>query len=377
MSAVADREALHRRVRAFIEASARGVPPRETFDALGLAIARYQAAHVAPYRRLLTNTSCDIEGAESVRALPAVPTDVFRLARIAAHPPADDVALFRTSGTTSGARGSHALSTTATYEAGALAWGRWGLFFDAPAPVAIALTLPPEHLPRESSLHFMIQLFGAKLAKRARYLQRAPDTLVDPDELVEACAEARREGAPAVVMGASFAFVHLLDALGERARSGTELALPAGSRVMHTGGFKGRSREIAPTELIAAIAAAFAIPEHAVVGEYGMTELSSQLYEPTLRAAHGLGPEGARHGVFAAPPWLRVAAADPDTLRPLPDGTPGILRFEDLANVDSALVVQTADRGICRGASVELLGRLPGATPRGCSLAIEELKASA
>jgi hypothetical protein len=369
----ATRVDLHHRVRAFIDACAREAVPAESFDSLGLAIARYQAAHVAPYRRLLTNTRCDIERAESVRALPAVPTDVFRLARIAAHPPSEDVAIFRTSGTTSGARGSHALSTTATYEAGALAWGRWGLFFDREPLVVIALTLPVEHSSHESSLHFMIQRFGAELAKSAHYLQRAPDELVDPAALLEICAEVRRAGTPAIVMGASFAFVHLLDAIREKRRSEGELALPAGSRVMHTGGCKGRSREVLPAQLIADIGRAFSVPEHAVVGEYGMTELSSQLYEPTLRAAHGLGPADARHGVFAAPPWLRVAAVDPDTLRALPDGTPGILRFEDLANVDSALVVQTADRGICRGANVELLGRIPGATPRGCSLAIEEL----
>jgi hypothetical protein len=77
--------------------------------------------------------------------------------------------------------------------------------------------------------------------------------------------------------------------------------------------------------------------------------------------------------VFVAPPWLRVAAAHPDTLEPLPEGETGILRFEDLANVDSALIVQTADRGRCRASTVELLGRAPGAVPRGCSLTVEEL----
>jgi hypothetical protein len=369
---------LHRRVRAFIDASVRGDATAETFDTLGLAIARHQAAHVAPYRRLLSSSGCDVDRTATVRELPAVPTEVFRLARLAAHAESDDVAVFRTSGTTSGARGEHALSTTATYEAGALAWGKWGLFFDeSPALTAIALTLPPDHFSKESSLHFMIQLFSATFAKRATFLQRSNDALIEPAELVSACTAAARAGHPAIVMGASFAFVHLLDALrGER------LTLPAGSRVMHTGGFKGRSREVAPADLLSDIATAFSVPEHAVVGEYGMTELSSQLYEPTLRAARGLAPAETRHGVFIAPPWLRVVAVDPDTLRPLADGTAGILRFEDLANVDSAIAVQTADRGVCRaaalgsrmrGTAVELLGRLPGATPRGCSLAIDEL----
>jgi len=366
------RLALHARVRAFIDASEEGKRPAESFDALGLAILRHQAEHVHPYRRLVTHRNEHPRDATAVRDLPAVPTDAFRLTRIAAHPPSDDVALFRTSGTTGGARGEHALSTTATYQAAALAWGRWALFFDAPsAMTAVALTPPRLQPMGDSSLHFMIQLFATELASAARYLQPLPDKLVDPAELVDACTAARGAGDPVMVLGASFAFVEILDALhGER------LALPPGSRIMHTGGFKGRSREVAPGELLSRMASTFAIPESAVVGEYGMTELSSQLYEVTLRAARGLAAPSARHGVFVAPPWLRVVAVDADTLRPLPDGELGILRFEDLANVDSALVVQTADRGRCQGSSVELFGRLPGATPRGCSLAVEELMES-
>jgi hypothetical protein len=141
---------------------------------------------------------------------------------------------------------------------------------------------------------------------------------------------------------------------------------------MHTGGFKGRSREVPSDELRAAIASAFGIAAEAVVGEYGMTELSSQLYEGTLRATAGLPAPAARHGVFVPPPWLRVAPVDPETLVPVPAGEVGILRFEDLANVDSALAVQTADRGRLVDGGVELLGRLSGAPPRGCSLIVAE-----
>jgi hypothetical protein len=58
----------------------------------------------------------------------------------------------------------------------------------------------------------------------------------------------------------------------------------------------------------------------------------------------------------------------------LPVGEVGIARVEDLANVESAWAIQTADRVQLLGdGGVRLLGRLPGATPRGCSLAIEEM----
>jgi hypothetical protein len=371
------RRELHRRVSSFIDASEKGETARDTFDALGLAIARHQADHVPAYRRLVAHRRVNPRDAASLRDLPAVPTDAFRLTRIAAHAPSDDAALFRTSGTTSGARGEHALSTTSTYEKAALAWGRWALLGDVPPDAmpsprslrtAVALTPPPAHSLGDSSLHFMIQLFATNLAEDACYLQPSPEKLAAPGDLRSACASARRTDGPAIVMGASFAFVHILDALG-----GERLELPEGSRIMHTGGFKGRSREVAPSELVARMAAAFAVPEHAVIGEYGMTELSSQLYEGTWRGARGLATPCARRGVFVPPPWMRVVAVDPDTLAPLADGEAGILRFEDLANVDSAVVVQTADRGRCQGGAVELLGRLPGAPARGCALAVEEL----
>jgi hypothetical protein len=230
-----------------------------------------------------------------------------------------------------------------------------------------AVILGPAADPH-SSLGFMLDRFAQTFAARAHRVELAQGASFDLARVRDACSA---EG-PVVVMGTSFAFVHLLDALG-----GDRIALPAQSRVMHTGGYKGRSREVAPAVLRRDIAAAFALDAGDVVGEYGMTELSSQLYEGTLRARRELATPRSEHGTFIAPPWLRVVAADPETLAPREDGQPGILRFEDLANVDSAVAIQTADLGRCRDGTVELLGRTPGAPPRGCSLAIEELLAGA
>jgi hypothetical protein len=50
------------------------------------------------------------------------------------------------------------------------------------------------------------------------------------------------------------------------------------------------------------------------------------------------------------------------------DGETGLIRVFDLANVWSALAIQTEDLGIRRGAGLELLGRAAVAEPRGCSL---------
>jgi hypothetical protein len=139
---------------------------------------------------------------------------------------------------------------------------------------------------------------------------------------------------------------------------------------MQTGGFKGRSREVPAPELRAQVAKMFSVPERSIVAEYGMTELSSQFYERTLYDA------AATHGSYAEPPWARVIPVDPETLAPVADGEVGIAKILDLLNVDSAVAVLTQDRVRRVGdrfEHFELLGRLPGAAPRGCSIAIDEL----
>ncbi len=192
---------------------------------------------------------------------------------------------------------------------------------------------------------------------------------LDLDGIEAACAAATEAKAPVLVAATAFALVHLCDALGDR-----QLALPAGSRVMQTGGFKGRTREVEPAALRQLVAHLFGIPTQLVVGEYGMTELSSQLYQGSLRATLSDGPAPASDTAYYAPPWVQVRAVDPTTLAPVDQGAEGLCRLVDLANVDSAVAIQTEDRIRQHDdGSIELLGRAVGATPRGCSLAAEHL----
>ncbi len=165
-----------------------------------------------------------------------------------------------------------------------------------------------------------------------------------------------------LVLGTSFAFVHLVDSVGQ-----DSFHLPRRSRVMQTGGYKGRSREVPPDVLRGDLARVFGLDLRSIVGEYGMTELSSQFYERTLYEAD------APLGLYAEPPWARVLPVDPDTLAPVSEGAVGIAKIIDLANVDSAVAVLTQDQVRRVGDGFELLGRAPGATPRGCSIAIDEL----
>jgi hypothetical protein len=181
--------------------------------------------------------------------------------------------------------------------------------------------------------------------------------------LVRSWAGARqREGRPVLVLATTFALADLVAGL---ARMGLRFRLPAGSAVFETGGLKGHQREVAPGELAAALAERLGVPPQAVVREYGMTELTSQLYTRSL-----LG--GDPH-LYVAPHWVRVRVLAPETLAEAPGGETGLVAVFDLANLSSAVHVLTEDLGCMEEGGLRLLGRAPGAEPRGCSLTVEEL----
>jgi hypothetical protein len=372
---LAESNALHARVQAFITAALRDAP-REGFDELAVALARFQATPLSPIARLARARGVSLADLPNANTIPALPCDVFRLARVAAHPAELDTAVFRTSGTSLGVatRGEHAFRTTATYALSSLTWSKPFLFPDRQDLFALVLA-PEARLQRDSSLGFMLERLTEAYCTGTRFfLHPNPNGgfSLDVEGLVATAATLRAEGRAAIVFATAFALVHALEQLGDRT-----LRLPEGSRVMQTGGFKGRSREVDEDTLRSRVSATFGVDDTAIVGEYGMTELSSPLYEATLASATAPYPGPARHGLYAAPPWVRVLAVDPETLVPLASGEIGLARIVDLANVDSAVAVQTSDRVRVIDGGVELLGRAPGAPPRGCSIAIDDLLGTA
>jgi hypothetical protein len=160
------------------------------------------------------------------------------------------------------------------------------------------------------------------------------------------------------MLGTAFSFVHLLDHLAEKK---LRFKLPPGSRVMETGGYKNRSRNLPKSELHALITERLGVSSADILCEYGMSELSSQAYD----AAGGMNG-GARP--FRFPLWARAQIISPETGREVREGETGLVRVFDLANVFSALAIQTEDLAVRRGEGFELIGRAELAEPRGCSL---------
>jgi hypothetical protein len=171
--------------------------------------------------------------------------------------------------------------------------------------------------------------------------------------------------------------VHLIDHLSVRR---IHFALPAGSRAMETGGYKGRSRVLTKPALHALITEFLGIPATHIVTEYGMSELSSQAYDHAvpmaalpLRVSEGesLYATNDAHQpsrLFHFPPWVRVQIISPETGREVAEGETGLLRVFDLANVSSVMAIQTEDLVVRHDTGFELIGRAPAAELRGCSL---------
>lgn len=353
----AERAALHTRVLSRIQAFASAQECTGELDALLADLAGYQQRWVPAYARFCAQRKLDW-------AAPALPTDAFRFARISSRDASEDARVFHSSGTTQSERSVHAFADLSLYDAGAEAAARFMLFPDRPR-MPLFVFAPRESELRDSSLSYMLARFEA-------WFGTGPSHYVWPVDaesvatLAQELAQAHARGEPVALLGTSFAFVHAMDAL-----NGRVLPLAAGSRIMQTGGFKGRSRELSPEAMRAALAQSFALDAESIVAEYGMTELSSQLYETTLRTA--LRHEGERARRLWWPPWVRVSVVDPERLTPLPEGREGLVRIDDAANLDSVSAIQTADVGVLEAGGLRLMGRAQGAVARGCSIRADEL----
>ena len=336
------------------------------FGALAVRAFRHQFATCVTYRLFCEKrgvTPDTVDGWEDIPAVPATAFKYFDLVSNARGAEPDRV--FQTSGTTrgQGTRGRHIVPDAELYRRSLRDPFRAGLLPDrGRSKLPFVSLVPHPNQAPESSLSFMVGDAADVFASEVHWLVDQHGEWSDrARDVVQALIEA---GEPVLLLGTALAFAHLVEA-----RPDLHVALPEGSRIMETGGFKGVRRSLPRAELYAAISGATGVPEERIVNEYGMTELLSQMYEPVLTEGPGV------QGVHVAPPWLRVRAVDPDTLRPVPDGTDGILAFFDLANLGSVCHVLTEDVGRVEGGRLRLRGRAPGAEPRGCSRAMDDLMA--
>jgi Acyl-protein synthetase, LuxE len=327
------------------------------FNELALKLFVYQLRYNAPYARY-----CRALGVTSAPGawdeIPAVPAAAFKEAALTTFDPTTAALRFETSGTTSGVGGLHYMETPALYDAALLAG--FDRFVLSDGARLRYFNLVPNAVERaSSSLGYMIaRVAGLRGDDQTGWYLRGDELLFDA--FARDLATAIEERQPVCIAATAFALVNVLDAVNERA---LRFALPQGSRIMETGGFKGRTRAVDRDQLYGAVCDGFGVPDAGIIAEYGMTELTSQYYDAAPPARYKSGP-----------PWLRTRVVGPDR-RTLPPGTAGALLHVDLANRSSSIAVQTEDVGMQTDDGLVLLGRAVDAPPRGCSLDAEELQA--
>jgi hypothetical protein len=335
------------------------------FDQLALELFAFQFEHCEVFRRFCEGRGQTPSTIEGWRRIPAVPAGAFKEVELRSFPSEATTHRFRTSGTSTSVRGTLHLDTLELYEASLLPTFRRFLFPEMTTPLdraAIRVLAPPPDQEPDSSLSHMFGVALAELGAAGSSFD-VDDGVLQVDRLLTSLVESAASESPVALCGTAFAFVHLIDHL---VRRGVLVGLPPASRVMETGGFKGRSREMPRAALYAELKRVLGIPAERIVNQYGMTELGSQFYDSVLRA-----PSEPRRKL--GPPWARVVIIDPDTGHEAATGHVGTIVVIDLANTGSVLALQTGDLGRAVLDGFEVVGRGPGAEERGCSIAADEL----
>lgn len=365
-----DFSSLSSELKAAFRAGVREPWPEQRFGELALRVFEYQLEANPIYSSYCRKRGVTPSTVADWQSIPPVPTSAFKVVPLISGDCSRVERVFWTSGTTRGAhgRGAHHVLDLDLYRASLIPNLEARLY--GTRLRLLALVPSPDEAP-DSSLSFMLGEALAVLSGGDGGFFVRPERGLDVAGLRAAIEEAAAEDQPVLLAGTAFAFVHWLDALAE---ADLRLRLPVGSRLLETGGFKGRSRTLSRPELYGALSTAHEVPVERIVNEYGMTELLSQFYEPVLSGEAG----SLDDRVHVPPPWMRTRVLHPVTLEPLACGEEGLLCHYDLANAGSVMAVLTEDMGIMDAeGGLRVLGRVEGAEPRGCSLAMDELLAGA
>ena len=377
------RRDLLRRIGDFLFASYRwtsmdndGVPEPK---ALGLNI------DLLEYQRLyhpLYGKYCALHGRTSrgvsLLDYPPLPVECFKRADVCPFDVRRTVAEFRSSGTTEGTRSVHRFRDLGLYQRSML-YAFTALIAGKFAPESRMLSLMPSYADNpHSSLGYMLSRLTDLMGEGGSGCYFSMERGLDVEGLCAQLEEASSLGHAVHLMGPSFAYVELLDRLGER-----RFASAPGSTLLETGGYKGRSREIPRGELRDMLADRLGIARRFIYGEYGMCELSSQGYEICAITTEGELPD---EGLYIFPGWVKCVVYNPETMAPVLPGNAGQIAIFDLCNLDSAAYVLTGDVGVLEPLdgplrkrvpghprhALRLMGRAASAVPKGCSMAWEE-----
>ncbi|TPF79812.1 coenzyme F390 synthetase [Bifidobacterium sp. UTCIF-36] len=341
--------------------------PDEAFDALARDVFTYQYTYDLPYRRYCAAKRITPASLRDWREIPPMPVDGFKHLTLSTIPTDQCEAVFMTSGTTHGGamRGRNFHPDLEVWDESMIVPFRHFIMPDRDR-IRIAVISPAWDMNQNSSL--------------SRYLTKAVEQCGSEgsgiyfderglkfDGIIDFLNRAVADQEPVMLMGVSSSYLYLLDYLHER---NLTFALAADSRLFDTGGFKSTKRDITEDQMLAELEQTLGVPRHHCVNMYGMTELSSQIYDQNILSWY---TDGTSNYLKANPSWVRTVFLDPNTLTPVKDGETGVIAHYDLANWNSCIGILTEDLGHRTPDGFLLQGRAKGAEARGCSIAVDEV----
>lgn len=335
------------------------------FDQLALKLFAYQYTANAAYRSFCQRRGATVRNVRSWSDIPAVPIDAFKALELRCAPPAPTDRIFMTSGTTDAAvRGRNIHPLLDVYDL-SMSRNFAQRFMRGAARMPMGILFPDEvAMPHSSLAHYLALARRDFGSSDSRYFVTPQG--MDLEGLWQFLETAEQSSQPCALLGASFSFVHAMDALHQEGRT---FSLPPGSRLLDTGGYKGQSRELPLGAFYDGLSRTFGVPRTHCTNMYGMTELSTQFYDD--------GNAAAPPSVKSGPHWARSRLVEPVSGRAMPAGERGILVHCDLANFNSVTTILTQDMGQAAEGGFVLLGRAEGAEAKGCSLAVEQFMQAA
>lgn len=326
------------------------------FNQLAMEIFADQYNLCQPYQKYCNNLGKNPATLSTWEEIPAISTEVFRVVDLSIFPISQAQHIFYTSGTSQTNPGKHYYEDLSLYDAAIYNSFLHGIGLSDDVSCLNLRILTPSFADHpHSSLCYMLSKivawYGSQDSK-FYYKNQNLDCVSLVRDLRQDCLHNR----PVVIIGTAFALANFIDYL---VRNDELLCLPSNSRLLETGGLKGRTRDISRVELYKSFSKYLGLNERLCFSEYGMTELSSQCY--SLANSH----------CFIAPPWMPVRIIDVEHGTEVALGETGLVQFFDTANYTAISAILTADLARREEFGFTLLGRAPQAVLRGCSLYYE------
>lgn len=309
-----------------------------TFEEKALHVYHYQFKENQIYQTFCRQLKRTPDIVQTTLDIPFLPISLYKQHPILTPSHSSFQLVFESSGTASQIRSKHYIHDLKLYETSFM--GSFRQFFGAPEQYCI-LGLLPSYLERpNSSLVYMVKyLINQSQHKRSGFF------LSNTQQLSEVLQELESAAQPTLLFGVTFALLDFARDFPMRLSS---------TRIIETGGMKGRGEEMLKHELHTYLKQQFLCPQ--IYSEYGMTELLSQAYS-------------THEDIFYSPSWMSVFVRDLNDPLDVQHIGKGGIQVADLANIHGCSFIATDDLGeVLPDGGFRIHGRIDHSEMRGCSL---------